>query len=1242
MKGFIDRLNPLRKEISESVSQSEFSRQLLLSRFFLVFASGGLLIFGILYNMMVPENPMDLTWHYIQVAFMLSLLSASFISEGIRKKTSQLTQASLTFMTVYSYYLYFITDLNPYLFLTTVTCILLISAYLPTLRLLNIYLGINLFSILIFCFVLPQHVELLAKFYSGFMYGILIMVTYITARLSLNSKLQLKDRSSELGREKTFFKSVVESSSDLIWAIDAEYKLLTYNTKFEEVFETHYLATAEPGLDLKRIEVPQLSNISWIDHYKRALSGEPVLFSSSFKVGESTTWYEFSLNPIKEEGRIIGIAVFGHNITSSVEHDREKKTMEDEILKTKERYTLAMEGSNDALWDWDLINEEIFLSPRFKEIMGREHYTDTVTPEKWMSWVHPEDYATVLNRFVEHIKGKTDQLNGEFRLRHSDGSYVWVLGKGRASKNEEGHSTRITGSLSDITARKETEGLLEGFLDTTRNGISMFKPLLDEQEEIIDFVWTLINKAGEKFTQLKADQLVGQRMMDVYTDDQTKILFQRMKSVMESGQPFEFEVCYGEDQQGEEVWFNIFIGRTHEGLSLTYIDISKRKKDENQMALLSLVASKTDNGVVITNAKGKVEWVNEGFTKISGYSLEEMIGKKPGIVLQGPKTDKKVIQRISKKLKEQVTFSEEILNYSKEGQPYWVSLHMTPIFDEKGKLLRFIALENDITAQKEHQNALKKAKNEAEAAAVAKSEFLATMSHEIRTPMNAVIGMTGLLLDSTLDNEQREFVETIRISGDNLLTVINDILDFSKIDSGKLELEAQAFDLEETVEDVLDLLGSKAHDKGLELAYDPSDQLPRKIISDPTRISQVMVNLINNAIKFTTEGEVILRSEILEYREGNRCLLQFSVADTGIGIPEEKIGRLFKSFSQVDASTTRKYGGTGLGLAICKKLVHMMKGEIWIESTYGEGSTFFFTVEVELDKTPAEVLKPRNIRGKKALLVDDNKTNLKILEKQLQSWGIESVSVQHPFEAIPTLEQDSSIDFAILDMQMPDQNGIELAKQIRASFKKESLPLIMLTSMGSSLKADEKELFHAFLSKPIRRKLLLRYIIQTFSKNQKAIEELAKNRKGKSSQHETIQNIKILIAEDNVVNQKVATRILAKLGYSADIAANGQEAVDAMGMRFYDLVFMDMQMPEMDGLTATGEIRKNFLHREEYPLIVAMTANALIRDRERCIEAGMDDYISKPVKIDHIRDMMEKWFTVEGKLKMERNKEPEA
>ncbi len=863
-----------------------------------------------------------------------------------------------------------------------------------------------------------------------------------------------------------------------------------------------------------------------------------------------------------------------------------------ERSSAEERYRIMAENSTDLISRQTPDNIYIYASPACTALLGY-HPEEMVGQLRW-DFIHPDDRPRLLEEDT-HARDRKATYTTQYRVRRQDGGYIWFETTSRAIYDPKTGEFQGTLAVSrDITPRKQVEQDLRDSEGSIRR---LYQIAAARQLTFDDRLQRLLQMGCEQF-----GLALG---MLVEIDDRFATLPDPDPADFNGGMAAIGELqCRvvgifhrGDRPEIPEAW------NWHAGdrfpLRNTIFQIAVAREEPLYFESKSLAQLRP--GAIDAN-----------------LAIEAYLGTPITVGRRGYGT----LCFWSDQARNQPFKAVDIGLLELMGQ--WIG----------GELER-----------KQAADDLARARDQALEATRAKSEFLATMSHEIRTPMNAVIGMTGLLLDTDLTSQQRDFVETVRSSGDALLAIINDILDFSKIESGKLDLESQPFDLRSCIEESLDLLAAKATDKGLDLAYWMGQAVPNLIVGDITRLRQIFVNLVGNAVKFTDTGEVVIQVEAKPHttEDESNALLQsdggltptrnhdynaplydihFAVKDTGIGIPLDRMDRLFKSFSQVDSSTTRQYGGTGLGLAISKRLSEMMGGRMWVESETGHGSTFHFTIVAAAAPYASLVdfyeAQPY-LDGKRVLIVDDNATHREILVRQVKTWGTLPQSTASPQEAIAWLENGESFDLALLDLNMPHMDGLSLAQRLQA-LSRSQLRAIAMAPMGYQ-ERSASPVFAAVVNKPIKQSQLYNAIVTVLGGR---IAGTVATRSINTTVDPHLADhhpLKILLAEDHAVNQKVALQILQRMGYRADVAGNGIEVLEALQRQPYDVVLMDMQMPEMDGIEATERIRQDWT-TERSPYIIAMTANAMQGDREACIRAGMDDYISKPIRIQKLAEAL--------------------
>ena len=739
----------------------------------------------------------------------------------------------------------------------------------------------------------------------------------------------------------------------------------------------------------------------------------------------------------------------------------------------------------------------------------------------------------------------------------------------------------------------------------------------------------VITYANERFCQISGyerDKLIGQTHRLIKSAKHPAEFYEEMWSTISGGQVWHGEVC-NRKRSGELYWVSATIVPMldEHGIPQQYIgirtDITDRKLMENQLNdqlhLVEELIEAIPLPVYLKDTQGRYLRLNRAFELFFDTQRERFIGKTLHDLLS-PEDAAVHIEKDKELFLHGGVQSYEAVVHSRDGHRHDAIYRKAVLTRRDGSIQGLLGIIIDITERKQAEAEVMLARDAAEAASRAKSEFLANMSHEIRTPMNGVIGMTDLALDTELSDEQREYLMIVKSSADSLLTIINDILDFSKIEAGKLQIENISYDLHRVVSDTLKTVVLKAHEKGLELIFEILPGVPNYVLGDPGRLRQVLTNLVGNAIKFTERGEISVRVSLISETK-NTAELHFSVADTGIGIAQDKQGQIFEAFTQEDTSTTRRYGGTGLGLSISRRLVELMGGRMWLESEIGKGSIFHFSMRLDIDQFPQTVQQDPfvDLHGRRILVVDDNETNRRVLGGMLATWEVEAVladGAERAWQILAASEQ--AFDGIILDAHMPEVDGYELAQWIKTRMD-DPPPMLMLSS--GALRGDAERCraigIHGFFAKPISSEELVAALCRIFGLEKKVREAASTPVVTRHSVNELQRSLRILLVEDHPVNQKLAIGLLEKWGHRVTLASDGRECINLIPAHRFDLVLMDMQMPVMGGVESTLWIRRR--EREEglprLP-IIAMTAAAMQGDRETCLAAGMDDYISKPIK----------------------------
>ncbi len=971
----------------------------------------------------------------------------------------------------------------------------------------------------------------------------------------------------------------------------------------------------------------------------------------------------YTSNPIRNDnGELEGAVITFRDIT---EHQQKEQTLN----QLSERLLLATYAAKMGIWDWDITRNALTWDDQMLALHGltRDQFEGQQGGyTAWMKTIHPEDRQQAQEDSRQALQeGK--EYHPQFRVVWSDQSIHTIQAHAIVQRDSEGKPVRMTGVNWDIT--KETEAaasreLLEKAINRGTEGMA----LLNVQGQ-----FTYLNPAHANMYGFKTNDLLGKTWKTLYEPNEiAKIQEEAFPTLNETGHWTGEAV--GRKRTGDSFPLAISLSTLLNqhgdviGLVCACRDITEQKQADQQF---QLVVESAPSGMLMTDCEGTIVLVNQLIETLFGYSREELIGQTVEMLIpkhfrQHHKTYRAefFMQPEARNMRS----GASLLGLRKNETEFPIEVGLNPLVTDQGTFVLATIMDISERRKAEEQMALgakdlernnhelEIARDEALAAVKAKSEFLATMSHEIRTPMNGVIGMTGLLLDTSLTDEQHDLAETVKHSGELLLELINDILDFSKNEAGKLDLEIIEFDLRNAVEEVLELLAERASNKGLELVGLIYATTPVTLKGDPGRIRQVLMNLIGNAIKFTETGEIVVQISV-EKEQDEEVIIRFAVTDTGIGLSEEAQGRLFQAFTQADNSTTRRFGGTGLGLAICKQIVTCMGGDIGIISTKGEGSEFWFTVPLQWEKNQAPPPQAyMNLQGVHACLVESNDTVRFLIHHYAQSWGMQCTVAANGADALKLLRTAATnktpCDLIIVDQQLSEMSGVDFAKMVKADLALSNSRLIMLSSFaqrGEARKAQEAG-FMAYLTKPVRQEQLYRCLTTALGTSSQSTIKDHENSPTLITRHtleeaEKRSRTRILLAEDNIVNQKVATKMLDKLGYRVDVVANGEEATEAVTRIAYDVILMDCQMPEMDGHEATRAIRAresleakgegdkkdshNSARLRPHIPIIALTANAMKGDRERCMESGMDDFLSKPINMEQLNEILQRWVPQE-------------
>lgn len=907
----------------------------------------------------------------------------------------------------------------------------------------------------------------------------------------------------------------------------------------------------------------------------------------------------------------------------------EKKMFENEITVLNERFQLIAKATNDTIYDWDLLSNTAWWGNGITKMFGYGAEEIENTLEWFMDRVHPNDHDIVGGSLDHAIGEGLKNWTSEYKFRHRNGNYIDVFDRAFLLFNADGNPVRFVGSMLDITERRQAEEKIikaqEQLQESIKaSGVGFFDLDLQTNKGIASTEWK--KQIGYEDDEL---QLTFELFVSLLHPDDARYVVESMKEFMEGKRDF-FEAEYRvRHKDGSYHWIlaRASIKRDENGKPIqlfgSHLDITERKQAEEKISMLSQAVKSTGDCIAITDKDYQIVFVNESFAKTYYYAIEEIVGQPISAIISTNNLPE-VVNNLYPAMARNENWIGEVINKRKDGIDFPVFLSVSPLLNEKRELIGIVGITRDITEQKQHEQALLEAKNQAQTANLAKSEFLANMSHELRTPLNGIIGMAELTTHTALTPKQLHFVQNIKKSGESLLAIINDLLDFSKIEAGKMILQEDEFIIRDELASVLKPLGTSASEKNIELLYAVESTIPTTLITDSLRLLQIIINLIGNAIKFTKQGSVLLKVKE-ESRNAETINLHFIISDTGIGIAHEKQELIFKAFEQADSSVVREFGGTGLGLSVSSALVKLFGGHIRVESHLDQGTDFHFSIPMKISTKPEKMkYNGEYMDGLRVLIVEDSKTAAELLKQIFTAWRmkptIESSGESALLELRKALLENKPYQLLSLDIDLPGMNGFGVLETIRKDENFKNFPVIIITKSHKNSDYDKAKKLgvDAFFTKPFSHSELLEAIhellLRHHTPDDKIINVGEEIREHPTKSEYQLPPLHILVAEDNIINQEIVYELLIEKSHSITLAINGQEALDLSMNNNFDLILMDIQMPVMDGITATQQIRLFENGKGKHVPIIALTARAMKEDKEKCLASGMDAWVSKPLR----------------------------